>query len=820
MVNKKEFRSQELGVRSRHDWIIGPSGHRFIINSRKVGFRARPLLASVFWLLTSVFGLLTPLLGQSTAAPFRVTNLQGVTNLNNQRYASQFSGANAGAKIAACIADLPAEGGTCIADFTGTQTITTDPFAGVTKPGVLTLGSAVFQVSTTLNIPTGWSLIGTYSGKIWGLPDEPNTGTTFLWTGGTGQPVIKIFNSHQISLRGFSVDCNYTANSTAILIDSTNNPPVTNIDIRDFNLYRAWVGIQWGTGALPDTPGYEVDKIQIFNGVIDSGIVGSKGIVIQGANKGQDSKIQAVTMVNIDTGIDLSGSYSYLDIEDCSIGSAMSPGHTDAIVSIGTDNLVIKGGSSERVEKGGHFIHNIASPYNAGSVTTTIMSTRVNDPIVLEGGAKFLSIGNASGTIIPSSISGISRSGNVVTVTTSAPHNLTSSDFAIVAGVVDASFNGSFAVASAPDDTHFTYAQTGANASSSGGTALESLAVLNGTSNMKVTSIGDYLNNELGWTVMGAAQLVKLQESAASFPNSLKASSLIGGTKAVSFSATPTFDVALGNTQSLTLTGNVTSSTLSNAVAGQTLYFKLCQDATGGRTFAWPSNFKMGSAISKNASTCTHQSFVYDGTNARALGPGEDDTGIIWLPLVSGWGGAIQMPTGLIADFGSSNVQIYSNIDLNANRLSDTSHASWVVTIGNEASDQILMERAAATTSAPNWISKWQVDNNGISSDTATSHTIKTVTFSTTPTFDVTTGGIQKITLTGNVTSSTLSGAPTGGVIYFLICQDGTGSRTFTWPTNVKGGMTIGSTASKCSAQPFAFDGTNAYALSAGVTNM
>lgn len=35
----------------------------------------------------------------------------------------------------------------------------------------------------------------------------------------------------------------------------------------------------------------------------------------------------------------------------------------------------------------------------------------------------------------------------------------------------------------------------------------------------------------------------------------------------------------------------------------------------------------------------------------------------------------------------------------------------------------------------------------------------------------------------------------------------------------ILGAMTIGSTASKCSAQSFIFDGTNAYATSAGVTN-
>jgi hypothetical protein len=97
---------------------------------------------------------------------------------------------------------------------------------------------------------------------------------------------------------------------------------------------------------------------------------------------------------------------------------------------------------------------------------------------------------------------------------------------------------------------------------------------------------------------------------------------------------------------------------------------------------------------------------------------------------------------------------------------------------------------------------------------------VNTVSFSSTPTFDARLGNTQKITLTGNVTSSTLSNATAGEQIHFLICQDATGSRTFAWPSNVKGGMTIGSTASKCSAQTFIFDGTNAYALSAGVANL
>jgi hypothetical protein len=97
---------------------------------------------------------------------------------------------------------------------------------------------------------------------------------------------------------------------------------------------------------------------------------------------------------------------------------------------------------------------------------------------------------------------------------------------------------------------------------------------------------------------------------------------------------------------------------------------------------------------------------------------------------------------------------------------------------------------------------------------------LNVVTFSSTPTFDARLGNTQKITLTGNVSSSTLANAAAGEQVNFIICQDATGNRTFAWPTNVKGGMAIGSTASTCSAQNFIFDGTNAYALSSGVTNM
>jgi len=78
------------------------------------------------------------------------------------------------------------------------------------------------------------------------------------------------------------------------------------------------------------------------------------------------------------------------------------------------------------------------------------------------------------------------------------------------------------------------------------------------------------------------------------------------------------------------------------------------------------------------------------------------------------------------------------------------------------------------------------------------------VTFSATPVFAV--GFLSNlITITANVTSSTLAAGAAGAPMTVTVCQDATGSWTFAWPANVRGGMTIGSTLSTCSSQHFVY---------------
>lgn len=72
-------------------------------------------------------------------------------------------------------------------------------------------------------------------------------------------------------------------------------------------------------------------------------------------------------------------------------------------------------------------------------------------------------------------------------------------------------------------------------------------------------------------------------------------------------------------------------------------------------------------------------------------------------------------------------------------------------------------------------------------------------TFSATPTFDLSSKSIQYIKLTGSVTSSSVSGAR-DGIYLFVIEQDNTGGRSFSFPANFKNAGQINPTAQDTAA--------------------
>jgi len=96
----------------------------------------------------------------------------------------------------------------------------------------------------------------------------------------------------------------------------------------------------------------------------------------------------------------------------------------------------------------------------------------------------------------------------------------------------------------------------------------------------------------------------------------------------VTFSATPTFTANAAVTNfTITLTGNVTSSTFSSPAVGVGS-LRVCQDATGGRTFVAPTGSVGFGSIDATASKCSTATWKWDGTTLRATSPFTLDSGV------------------------------------------------------------------------------------------------------------------------------------------------------------------------------------------------
>ena len=83
-------------------------------------------------------------------------------------------------------------------------------------------------------------------------------------------------------------------------------------------------------------------------------------------------------------------------------------------------------------------------------------------------------------------------------------------------------------------------------------------------------------------------------------------------------SATPTFNCATSNVfEPAALTGDVTSITLSNAVAGQTVQIRFQQDSNGGRNVAVPSGAKVDGGINTAANRVSWLILTYSARGSR-----------------------------------------------------------------------------------------------------------------------------------------------------------------------------------------------------------
>jgi hypothetical protein len=99
---------------------------------------------------------------------------------------------------------------------------------------------------------------------------------------------------------------------------------------------------------------------------------------------------------------------------------------------------------------------------------------------------------------------------------------------------------------------------------------------------------------------------------------------------------------------------------------------------------------------------------------------------------------------------------------------------------------------------------------------------LQAVPFSATPAFDLSTGNVFTMTLTGNVTSMSASNGQAGHTYVFIFTQDTFGLHSVAWPSNFKGciGIAITAVANTAAVQAVVYDGTNFYAKGIGQVNL
>lgn len=549
-----------------------------------------------------------------------------VTRVNNVRFADQFSGADAGAKIAAAIADLPSGGGIVDArGFAGNQSLSANLNIG--KPVVLLLGRATFALGT-YQIQINSSGV-----EILGSGWEPSTSTdygTALTYSGTGTAVQVGDGSAdrwKTLLKDFKL-VGSASGAVGIDLDRTFHARLVNVLVRDFssgtgirihgtNSFGAYNSVEWSRSS---------NCLKGIHNLGESGSEkGSNANTVLGGSYSCDSLAGSVGLHSAGGTILVIGP----DLYNCTIGLKMSGGspHTLVRPRLETDTTGILVDSDVTAAA------IIAPTFGAGITNTMTNNGRGVTFLPSEGDRQWIKQSNLAvpGSRVYDFLDFQNEAGNTLFKIdqNGEPHFINPKDGGVniyLQAGATAEQNRTIAfrnrtggnvwtisTAVAGGSTSFAISETGINtwinansntdtlALNADGSATIDLNVSNGAGTGGIR-FGDGAGNAVA-SISG--------KGAARF-----------ALNTVTFSATPTFDASLGNTQKITLTGNVTSSTLSNASAGQEINFIVCQDATGGRTFVWPANVKGGMTVGSTLATCSAQNFIFDGTNAYALSAG------------------------------------------------------------------------------------------------------------------------------------------------------------------------------------------------------
>lgn len=635
------------------------------------------------------------------------------------RIAAYFAGADAGAKIEAAIADLPAGGGTVDArGLEGAQTISENIFSGITKPVKLLLGCGTYTVSVAQAIATpGIEIIGA-DRKCTELAfsitsgDAINVNVGAVSTGqdsfvmrhltvsgpnsGTGDG-LRLRSAPQFVLENVFVE---EFGNDGIVVDGDVATDSTNTNIGTFKSVSSYGNGRYGfflekRGASGDANLISFISTDAYGNGADNYRINTRWNVFAGANSGgagaygfnfengrdnygyiysetsttKDLRFGAASERNVLTW--LNGADAALDFEDacgdtCGNAVLMAYELTDGTAaSWGWQNFplvdVRPAGSAVKVHNDAD--STLSLSIQPGSTADQIGQLQFNG----RTGASMWTLGKTATNNFSLTANSTAQSFTLTPSTTgtatigstgSAGTALSSQRYATgPVGLSRGLFGDARVASTSGADSDIAYGVSGlaaisatnnqnwtnATAALQGVTAdVQSLSGATGT----VTGVAGFLttaaNSGMTWTnyygllalaPSGGGTIVnnyglKIQDRTAGttinraietgLGDVVFGGPLIQKQEVVTFSTTPTFNAALGNSFKMTLTDNVSSSTISNAQTGQFITLLLCQDGTGSRTMVWPTDLKLAGGaytLTTTLDKCDSLTAVYDGTD-------------------------------------------------------------------------------------------------------------------------------------------------------------------------------------------------------------